>query len=65
MQCFSNFDFKDKVCVDDESSIIMTVVGFSLYMTGLQIQCSWFSNGVLQEAWFPEWRLSHKKREET
>lgn len=50
----------DKVEID-RSGIIATLVGFSIYARGVQVQVAWWNNGALIEVWIDEWRVSALK----
>ena len=54
----SRWAFRDRVHIDNDSSIIAVVTGMSFSESGLKVCCNWFSNGDSKEAWFEEWRLS-------
>ncbi len=54
------FELGDKVLIDGDPSLVLTVIGFSLYSVGQEIRCSWFNEGVHHTDWFYEWRLTRK-----
>ncbi len=51
------FNFGDRVTIDDDKSIVATVVGLLLRPRDYQIEISWFANGAHHSAWFDEYRL--------
>jgi hypothetical protein len=55
----SPFEFGTKVVIDD-GSVTGTVIGFSFYSHGMQVQVSWWNNGALVEQWIADWRLKEK-----
>ena len=54
----SQFAPLDHVQIDDDTSIVATVIGLTFQSADrLQVGVSWIANGVSQEGWFDEIRL--------
>jgi hypothetical protein len=47
----------DRVIIDDD--VPARITGILIGYSGVQFECSWFSNGAPQHAWFPEWRITN------
>ena len=48
----------DRVIIDGDASIKAVVIGFMIQRSRTQYQLAWFANGIAQEDWFEDWRLT-------
>lgn len=54
----TKFGLGDFVHIDHAKDIVAVVVGINIKDGAPQFEVSWFSNGVLQSAYFSDWRLT-------
>jgi hypothetical protein len=62
MRFESAFDFRDRVTIDGDGSLIATVTGFFFREGMLLVECCWLANGDSRQANIEEWRLTLYKR---
>lgn len=56
----TRFDFKDRVIIDGDDSVIGVVTGFAFTLGRYTVEVKWLHNGGAHETWFDEWRLEKK-----
>lgn len=52
------FDIGQKVIVDDDKSMVFTIVGVAWFVRGTEYSLGWVSNGDLRQTNIDEFRLS-------
>jgi hypothetical protein len=58
MTLISNWDFRDRVLIDGDASIVGVVTAFMFRAPNPSlVEVSWVHNGEAKAAWFEEWRL--------
>lgn len=59
----SSLDYRDKVYIDGDRTILGTVLSFQFRTTFVfpNVEVSWLHNGAVVTQWFEEWRLTKQE----